>query len=251
MPADNQTTNLPPLPLPPDALMPARIQARLARGERPYVTLKAGTTLDGKIATATGESRWITGEAARAHGHALRARHDGILVGINTVLADDPQLTVRMGQDGPAPVRVVLDSRCRIDPAAKCLRDDGVRRMVICGAQAPAEKRVELERHGVAVLAFPDARPTPADYLARLRACGVETLLVEGGAYVHAQIIAHLQADELFLYQSGKIIGGCDAPGWCGDIGVDTLTQTPRLHISGSLMVGEDILVHGVFPDRP
>jgi diaminohydroxyphosphoribosylaminopyrimidine deaminase/5-amino-6-(5-phosphoribosylamino)uracil reductase len=251
LPADNQIADLPPLPLPPHALTPARIQARLARGTRPYVTLKAGTSLDGKIATAAGESQWITGEAARAHGHALRARHDGILVGINTVLADDPQLTVRMGQDGPAPVRIVLDSRCRIDPAARCLGDDGVRRIVICGAQAPAERQAALQRRGVEVLAFPDVQPAPPDYLARLRACGVDTLLVEGGAYVHAQIIAHVQADELFLYLSGIIIGGCDAPGWCGQMHVSALAQTPRLQISGSLMVGEDILVHGVFPDRP
>ncbi len=249
MPADSPSMDLPPMP--PQALSSARIRAHLAQAQRPYVTLKAGTTLDGKIATGTGESQWITGEAARAHGHALRARHDGILVGINTVLADDPRLTVRMGQDGPAPMRIVLDSRCRIDPQATCLRNDGVRRIVICGALAPVDKRKALTQRGVEVLQFAAHQPAPPDYLARLRGCGVNTLLVEGGAYVHAQIIAHMQADELFLYLSGRIIGGCDAPGWCGHIGVDSLAQTPRLRISGSLMVGEDILVHGVFPDRP
>lgn len=238
-------------PLPSLALDPGRISAKLAAGDRPYVTLKAAASLDGKIATSSGESQWITAETARNHVHALRAHHEGILVGAGTVASDDPQLTVRLDQGGPSPVRIILDSRCRIDPGAKCLTGDGIRRIVVCGGKAPPENRRTLSQMGVEVIDFHEEYPAPAQYLNRLRACGVNTLLIEGGAAVHTNIIAYAEADELFLYMAGKIIGGHNAPGWSGSIGVNRLTDAPGLVLSAPLSVGEDILVHGVFSRQP
>ena len=236
-----------PQPWPPEALQAGRVAARLAGSVRPYVSLKAAVTLDGKIATADGESRWITGETARRHGHGLRACHDGILVGSGTVLSDDPQLTVRLSRPAPNPTRIVLDSRCRIDPAARCLADDGAERIVVVGAGADAVRVTALRARGVRVLQCAGPRPTPAEFLPALRACGVQRLLVEGGAAVHANIIALGRPDELFLYQAGKIIGGPDARGWCEDIGVRRLAAAPLLRLSQPRLVGEDVLLHGVF----
>ncbi len=241
-----------PSPWPDGALQPSRIAAWLEKSAHPYVTLKAAVTLDGRIATASGESKWITGEAARRHVHGLRGCHDGILVGIGTVEADDPQLNVRLeeapGQSPAAPLtRVVLDSRCRIDPAARCLADDGQRRIVVCGAEADGQRAARLREMGVEVLQFDPARPAPDQFLPALRSCGIDRLLVEGGAGVHANMIALGQPNELFLYQAGKIIGGPDARGWCGTIGVDRLNEAPTLHLSGPILVGDDVLIHGVF----
>lgn len=236
-----------PNPWPEHALNPSHISSKLERTDLPYISLKVAATLDGKIATETGESQWITGEAARAHGHGLRACHDGILVGIGTVEADDPQLTVRLQQPARNPSRIVLDSRCRIDPRARCLADDGAVRIVVTGSNAAPPAMEALRRNGVMVLQFETDHPLPGQYLPRLRACGHERLLIEGGAGVHANIVARGCPDELFLYQAGKIIGGRAAKGWCEEIGVEELAAAPRLQLSQPHMVGEDVLIHGVF----
>ena len=146
-------------PIVPD---PGRVREKLGSTGRPYVTLKAAATLDGKIATGDGESKWITGETARRHAHRLRAGHAAILVGLGTVRADNPRLTVRLsGGDAaggdttggealpaasalPPPARVVLDSRAAIDLGALVLAEDGARRIVVTGAEAPAEKVAAL-----------------------------------------------------------------------------------------------------------
>ena len=231
----------------PDAgLFTERVQEKLARSSHPYVTLKAAITLDGKIATRSGASQWITGEAGREFAHQLRANHDGILAGINTVRADDPQLTVRLPGNEARPARVVLDSNCGISPTAKCLADDGARRFVITGSEAPAAPISRLREMGVVVHACADARPTAEEFLPFLRAEGLNTLLVEGGGLVHANMIAHGAADELFLIIAGKIAGD-DAPGWCASLGLDRLEDTPRLKLQSMQRAGEDLVVHGLF----
>ena len=239
------------------ALSAAGVQEKLARGDRPYITLKAAITLDGKIATRSGASRWITGEAGRVFAHRLRALHDGILVGINTVLADDSRLTVRLPDVQASPVRVILDSRCRVPLSARCLADGSARRIVIAGAQAPPARVEELRTGGVAVHQCEGVRPQPAQFLPILRAEGISTLLVEGGGQVHANMIAHREADELFLIIAGKVIGGETAPGWCASLGVDTLADTPRLALQPVQRAGEDLVVRGLFleerdtPEQP
>ena len=227
-------------------LSTGRVQGKLACSNHPYVTLKAAITLDGKIATRSGASQWITGKAGRKFAHRLRAMHDGILVGINTVRADDPRLTVRLPGNEAKPARVVLDSNCGVSPSAKCLADDGARRFVITGAEAPAGRISRLRGMGVAVHTCADARPTPQEFLPFLRAEGLNTLLVEGGGLVHANMIAHEAADELFLIIAGKIAGD-DAPGWCAPLGLDRLEDTPRLKLQSVQRAGEDLVVHGLF----
>ncbi len=238
-------------PIAPD---PERLRARLAIGPRPWVTLKAAATLDGRMATRSGESQWITGDEAREHAMRLRAGHDAVLVGLGTVQADNPRLTVR----GPAaqglaapPARIVLDSRARIDLSAALLAADGARRIVVVGSKAPRTRVRALQALGVEVIACTTPRPEPAEYLALLRTAGVRALLVEGGARVHANLIAQLAADELFLYLAGCMLGDDAAPAWCGPLGAERLADAQRVRLDPPQAIGADVLLHGWFPPAP
>jgi diaminohydroxyphosphoribosylaminopyrimidine deaminase / 5-amino-6-(5-phosphoribosylamino)uracil reductase len=242
-----------------DALLkadPERVRKCVERLGRPFVRLKAAITLDGKIATRQGESQWITGEAAREVGRRLRAHADGIIIGIGTALADDPRLTARVpGARDPA--RIVLDSSARLPPTAQVLAADGVRRILIVGKDAPAERVAALRTAGVEVLDQPMARPEPRTFLPALVRLGIRTLLIEGGGQVHASLIAEGAADELWLFMAGRIMGDGAAPGWCGDLpgsGQRKLAQMPRLNLRKPVMLdGGDILLCGSFegPDSP
>lgn len=242
----------------------ARIRACVEGLGRPYVRLKAAATLDGKIATRDGESQWITGEAARALGRKLRGVADGVLVGIGTALADDPRLTVR-DEDGlkrgaPEPARIVLDSTARLPVDARCLAADGARRIVVVGNAAPRERTEALRAFGAEIVALPTPRPEPGAFLPALLRLGMRSLLVEGGARVHASLIAHRAADELWLFLSGSVMGDGAAPAWCGDLAGGTppslrgLAGLPRLRLAPPLWLeGGDLLVRGDFekPDSP
>ncbi|KDP95650.1 deaminase, partial [Brevundimonas sp. EAKA] len=156
------------------------------------VTLKLATSLDGRIATATGESRWITGEAARLEGHRLRAGHDAILVGVETVLKDDPELTARLpGRSVDQPLRVVLDSRLRTPTTAKLA---GENTLILTTAEpkpvgAAQVRRVEAEDE--------DERPAIPAVLKALKAAGVDSVLIEGGGQVAAAFLRAGAVDRL------------------------------------------------------
>lgn len=237
-----------------EGLNPERVAKLLEKAERPYITLKAAATLDGKIATATGASKWITGEKARMLSHRLRARHQGILVGIGTVLADDPRLNIRL-PDAPKgrvpPARIVLDSTLKIPTDAACLADDGARRVVVCGEKAETKKHLALENLGVEVLKCKGERPELQDWLGSLRLSGLETLMVEGGGKVHGSFIRQGCADELFLFLSGKVFGDAEAPGWCGPLGVNLPEMAPQVQFDSVELVEGDLLVHGFWHSVP
>src|SRR5437667_381138 len=169
-------------PNPPVAAVVVR-QHRIVRG-RPFVTLKVAATLDGKIATAGGESRWITSSAARARVQDVRAQSDAILVGVGTVAADDPRLTVRRNRLGKAPLRIVLDPTLRIPIQSKVLSDGKAPTLVIATRNASASRRARLERGGAEVLVLPGRRRRIAwpVLLKELGRRGVNSLLIEGGA---------------------------------------------------------------------
>lgn len=214
----------------------------VARRGRPWFTLKAAITLDGRIATRRGESKWITGAAARAQVHALRASHDAVLVGIGTVLADDPRLTVR-DAPGTDPRRVVLDSRLRTPPTAALVQGS-----VIAGVSgAPAARRRRLERAGATVLAL------PADRRGRVRIdavgpalaeLGLASVLVEGGGEVHAALLGAGLADELILHVAPAILGGRQGgPAWVGGDEVRRLADAHRLVFRSAGFSGADLVV--------
>lgn len=217
---------------------------RTSRG-RPRVTLKLATSLDGRIAAASGTSRWITGPAARAHAHAMRARHDAILVGIGTALADDPSLTCRSpGLEGRSPVRVVLDGRLRLPPASVLAQTARSVPTWIVTTASRENRAGPLAELGVEVIeAEPDeaGRPAVAAALVALAARGVGRLLVEGGAAVARSFVAADLVDELAWYRSPTLLGGDGYPA-VGTLNLTTPGDAPRFERAECVELGADML---------
>jgi diaminohydroxyphosphoribosylaminopyrimidine deaminase/5-amino-6-(5-phosphoribosylamino)uracil reductase len=205
---------------------------------RPFVTSKFAMSLDGKIATRTGESRWITGEQARAHSHRLRHIHDAIVVGVNTVIADDPQLTARLeGEELRQPLRVVLDSQLRIRQSARVVGANTLIATVRNGRVGAAE-----------VVRFPaaaDGRVALAPLLDELGKRGILSVLVEGGGEVHASFLAEGLVDKAYAYVAPNLIGGREAPGPVGGYGVEHLADALHLRDLDMARLGDDILITG------
>lgn len=199
-----------------------------AERARPMFTLKAAITLDGKICTVAGQSKWVTGEAARDDVAALRDQHDAVLVGIGTVLADDPWLTARI-RGGRDPQRIVVDSQLRTPVDARLLPKKHARSrprtIIACGPKAPEDRERRLVARGAEVWRLPAHANGRVDLLAlgkRLADHGVTSVLVEGGAEIHAYMIEHELADELIVYVAPKVVGGL-AKGWVGGKGLATM----------------------------
>ena len=171
-----------------------------------FVTLKLATSLDGKIATAAGESRWITGPQARQETHQLRSEHDAVLVGIETALADDPELTVRTpGYAGLQPARVVLDSRQRLGEGSRLALTAGDIPTYVIAATPPDARLTDL---GVRVLQTTGARrPAPLDVVAILAGQGLHRLFIEGGGQVAASFLKAGLVDALEWFRAPVVIG--------------------------------------------
>ena len=197
------------------------------------VTLKAAISLDGKIAGAGGDSKWITGESARQEGHRLRSQHDAILVGINTVLKDNPSLTTRGIPNGRSPTRIILDSKGRLPSDSKVLEDDGVIGNEIDPATIKSGKNVEILR-------APSAQPEPLWLLEQLEMKGMRSLLVEGGAKVHGSFIESGCVSNLHLFIAPKVIGGQSALSWCGDLGTNLIADATDWQILSVQPLGQD-----------
>ena len=215
---------------------------------QPFVTLKVASTLDGKIATAQGESRWITGREARKMVHRLRARSDAILVGIGTVLADDPSLTVRTGLPrGRAPLRVVLDPSLRIPMTAKVLTDGQAPTVIVTTASGSPTKRATLEKKGAHVVVLParHGRISWRGLLKELGRRGIASLLIEGGAEVSASALREGVVDRVLFFLAPKILGGLDAISAVGGESPAHLRDAVNLKTMTVTRVGPDILVEG------
>ena len=205
------------------------------------VTLNAAITLDCKIATASGHSKWITSEAARQKVHELRNQNDAVLVGINTVIADDPELTVRGFTNGNSPVRIVLDSMARIPENSKIFKSDGTPVIIFTGNKALSRKWPNLK--DITILTSPTSTPEIKCILSELQNLGLKSLLVEGGSFINSSFLRSGAVDRLLLFIGAKIIGGQDALSWCGELGVDQLDQAMQIDISSISAVGEDWLI--------
>lgn len=211
---------------------------RIARG-RPFVSLKLATTLDGKIALPTGESRWITGERARAHTHLERARHDAVLVGIGTALADDPELTCRLPVVRSAgPVRVVVDSKARLPVASKLATTAKATPVWLLSAVTGDA----LQQVGVKVLQVP-ATAHGVDLAAALKELatqGLTRVLVEGGATLASALVKAGLVDRLLWYRAPSLMGEGIAAVTLNGLGV--LKDMPRFVREETIRLGEDTL---------
>jgi diaminohydroxyphosphoribosylaminopyrimidine deaminase/5-amino-6-(5-phosphoribosylamino)uracil reductase len=219
---------------------------------RPWVTLKAAVSLDGRIATRTGQSKWITGEAARRRSLELREEHDAIVVGIGTVLADDPLLTRRLGLN-PAETwtRVVLDSRLRTPTAAQVVQSSPEQTLIAHTPEAPAAERRRLAAAGVQLLevaAGEDGRVELHQLLEHLARREVAALLVEGGSAVHGAFADAGLVDEAVFFVAPLLIGG-SGPSAVGGRGVADLELASRLRFDGIERHGDDLELRAVRPE--
>ncbi len=216
---------------------------------RPWVIAKAACSLDGRIATAGGESQWLTGEKARLAGHSLRHRVDAILVGVGTVLADDPQLTTRLPRGrGKDPIRVVLDSRLRLPEPARLLHQDSpAPTWIACTPRAPHDKIMLLEQLGAKILVLPEeegrvAIPALLDFLGGQQ---IQSVLVEGSAEVLGAFFDQKLVQRFHFFYAPKILGGVKAPGVVGGHGVTRLKDAHEAREMTIRRVGPDLLVSG------
>lgn len=214
---------------------------------RPQVTLKLATSLDGRIATATGESRWITGEAARAEGHRLRAAHHVVMVGSQTVLDDDPQLTVRVpGYDGAQPARIVADARLRTPLDSRLARsaaDHAAVTMIVTARAGDEAATRPFKDLGVAVFDGVAARGggvTVASLLQAVDGLGHESLLIEGGGRLAAAFLQAGVVDRIEWFRAPMVLGAAGRPG-VGDLVYDRLAAAPRFTRIAVRDVGVDL----------
>ncbi|MCA3359562.1 MAG: bifunctional diaminohydroxyphosphoribosylaminopyrimidine deaminase/5-amino-6-(5-phosphoribosylamino)uracil reductase RibD [Roseomonas sp.] len=218
-----------------------RIQAGM-----PVVTLKLASTLDGRIATASGESRWITGEAARREVHALRARHDAILVGSGTVLADDPDLTCRIpGMERVPMLRVVADARLRTPEASRLVQGAELAPVLIITAPGhPPAAQAPFMAAGADIVTVPAHAAGGLDLPSLLRALGrrgVTRVLAEGGAGLAAALLRQGLVDRLVWFHAPAVMGGDGHPALQG-LRLAALSAMPRFHRTAQRAIGDDML---------
>jgi diaminohydroxyphosphoribosylaminopyrimidine deaminase/5-amino-6-(5-phosphoribosylamino)uracil reductase len=205
------------------------------------VTLKLATSLDGRIATATGESRWITGEAAREAVHRLRAEHDAVLVGVETALTDDPELTVRLpGFNGRQPARVVLDSRQRLSPDCKLVKTARDVATYVVATSDPDRALVEAGVKVLTVRAAGEDRPELKTVVEALAGEGLARLFVEGGGQVAASFVRCGLVDALEWFRAPVVIGGEGRPG-VGALAVASLAAAPHFRRVEVRELGPDL----------
>ena len=221
-----------------------RVFFHFIQTKRPYVVMKYAMTMDGKIATRTGASQWITGEATRQRVHQDRHRYTAIMAGVGTVLADDPLLTCRM-EGGKNPVRIICDSHLRTPPDSRVVRTAREVPTILAAAAPPPERRKALEDAGCQVwdLPGPEGRVDLNALMDRLGARGIDSVLLEGGgelnwAALHSGIVQKVQA-----YIAPKLFGGTAAKSPIAGLGVETPAQAVRLVRTTVTQIGEDFLL--------
>jgi diaminohydroxyphosphoribosylaminopyrimidine deaminase/5-amino-6-(5-phosphoribosylamino)uracil reductase len=222
-------------------------EEKRSAGDLPFVTVKLAQSLDGRIATATGDSQWISSQSSLRFAHKLRREHDAIMVGIGTVLRDNPRLTVRL-VNGRNPLRVIVDSRLRIPSGARVLADGAAHDTLVATTEAAAGDRIhELEGIGAEVLRLPARAGEPgldlAKLLAELGRRRISSVLVEGGARIVTSLLASHLVDRLVVAIAPKIIGkGTEA---IGDLGIADLRDAMVFSTFKTRRLGPDIIFDG------
>ncbi|CAM3728536.1 bifunctional diaminohydroxyphosphoribosylaminopyrimidine deaminase/5-amino-6-(5-phosphoribosylamino)uracil reductase RibD [Mesobacillus zeae] len=209
----------------------------------PFVTLKTAMTFDGKISTASGESKWITGSEARADVQQLRHRHDAIMVGIGTVIQDNPSLTARIPGGGKNPIRIILDSKLLIPLTSRLLNDKEASVWVIAGRAHDREKASDLRGLGAEVIEMEGSRPAVIPLLKELSRRGITSLFVEGGAEVHGSFLKEQAFQQIIAYMAPKLFGGRDARTAFGGEGISRMADAAMVEFTDISKVGSDIRI--------
>ena len=215
----------------------------------PFVILKSAISLDGKIATASGESQWITSEASRLKGHEVRAQVDAILVGVGTVLQDNPSLTVRLPErQNEDPLRIVVDSSGRTPLDAKIFNpDSNAGALIVVTESAPLERIEALKSAGANVLTIEEEGGRVC-LRALMRALGqmeITSVLIEGGGEINAAALHAGIVDKVMFFVAPKLIGGKNAPGLIGGVGIARLAEALELRDVKTSQIGADFLIEG------
>ncbi len=217
--------------------------------QHPFVILKSAISLDGKIATASDESQWITSEASRMKGHEIRAQVDVILVGVGTVLQDNPSLTTRLpGRKDEDPIRIVVDSHGRTPLGAKIFNSESNAGTLIAVTEnTPSEKIEALESAGADVLIVEakSGRVCLSTLMQELGHRGITSVLIEGGGEINAAALQAGIVDKLMFFVAPKLIGGKDAPGPIGGVGIARLAEAFELRNVKITQIGVDFLIEG------
>lgn len=208
---------------------------------RPRVTLKLATSLDGRIATASGESQWITGEPARAEGHRLRATHDAVLIGIGTALADDPLLTVREpGLEDRQPARIVMDTRQRLSPGSRLARSATGSPVIVMTVQLPSPALLRAGVEVIQVHSGRNGRVSLPHALTILRERGLISLLVEGGGEIATSFLRADAVDRIEWFRAPILLGAEGRPG-IGQLTVERLGEARRFRRLAVEPCGDDL----------
>ncbi|MDA7027758.1 bifunctional diaminohydroxyphosphoribosylaminopyrimidine deaminase/5-amino-6-(5-phosphoribosylamino)uracil reductase RibD [Bacillus sp. CLL-7-23] len=209
----------------------------------PFVTLKAATSLDGKTATMTGDSKWITSEEARLDVHTYRKNHQSILVGVGTIKKDDPSLTCRLPGVSKQPVRVVLDTKLTIPLQSKIIHDQAAPTWIFTTSKAKLEAIRYLENHGVTVTVLETETISVREVLQQLAKNKITSVFVEGGSTVHASFINEELYQQLIIYLAPKLIGGLHSPTAVSGEGFQLMKDVPLLQFSTITKAGPDLKI--------
>lgn len=218
------------------------------KNNRPFVVLKSGMTIDGKIATRTYESQWITSEESRKFSHELRGMCDGIMVGINTVLKDDPSLNVRAGRYPHSPARIIVDSRLRISPTAKVLSKDLENIAIIATTENCDREKFEIlskmENVNVVIVKEKNKMVDLRDLMEKLKTFNISSILLEGGGSLNASMLREKLVDKFYFFIAPKIIGS-DGISAIGSMGIEKLDEAIDIKDVEVTKIATDILIKG------
>ncbi|MBM6619938.1 bifunctional diaminohydroxyphosphoribosylaminopyrimidine deaminase/5-amino-6-(5-phosphoribosylamino)uracil reductase RibD [Bacillus suaedaesalsae] len=214
--------------------------------KKPYVTLKTALTLDGKTASHTGSSQWITGVEAREDVHKYRHTHDAILVGVNTVLKDDPSLTTRLPNGGLHPTRIVLDHHLRTPLDAKLVNDQESTTWIVVNSHVTEEQMAPFIDRGVKIIQQAGEKIDIPSLLEKLGELSITSILVEGGSEVNGSFLQHHAFNQVVTYIAPKLIGGKLAPGFIGGTGIADMNDAAQLQYKSIEQLGEDIKIVAV-----
>lgn len=213
----------------------------------PFVIMKGAMSLDGKIATKTGESRWITGDKAREQVHKLRSELTGIMVGVNTVIMDDPELTCRI-EGGNNPIRIIVDSSLRIPKESKIVKTSNQVRTILATTKKAKEKdKIKLKDRGIEILETKskDGKVDLKELVIKLGSLGVDSILLEGGGELNYSALKSGIVDKVQMYIAPKIVGGSLAKGPVSGEGIELLSDAIMIRSLRTKVFGEDILIEG------